>query len=149
MSIRTTLLVAVSSLVLVSAGRAEDSALSSKEVAVIEAHASSWDLVLKREHLKAMTVHWLTLTADPDSATTYFGRMLPVADAIVDRLAMTTGYSREHLMRWLESDIGLNPYFFPPRPEQLVPEEGGGLWWVLKPLLPILLYRLVDRALDE
>jgi hypothetical protein len=121
---------------------------SAQDVPMIEAHASTWDLVLKREQLRSMTQTWRGLTADPDSATAYFATMLPVADAVVDRLLLVTALPRGTLMRWLENDVGLGPYFFPPRPEVRMEKKGNGLLKILGPLLPILMYRVVDRVLD-
>lgn len=128
---------------------ASESQPSAEKVAAIETHAASWDLVLKREYLKAMVANWRTLISDPDSAAVYFGEMLPVANSVVDRLVVTTGYSRGMLMRWLESDVGLQAYFFPPYPDLTRKDGGGGIWRILKSLVPIILYRLVDQVIGH
>ena len=62
---------------------------------------------------------------------------------------MATGFSRTMLMRWLESDAGLNAYFFPPRPEQRLEKKGNALLKILSPLVPVILYRVVDRVLEK
>jgi len=127
--------------------RAGDDQPSEKESAAIAAHAGSWNLLLLREHLKAMTVRWGELVTDPAAAAAHFEKMLPVADSIVDRLALATGYSRGMLMRWLEQDVGAPPYFFPPGPERL-DKDGAGVWKLLGPLVPVILYRMIDRMVD-
>jgi hypothetical protein len=146
---KTIPLIVVSMSILASGAAANDLEPSKEEAARIEMHASSWNLVLKREQLKTMTNNWRGLTATPDSAASYFDEMLPVANNIVDQLAATTGYSRGLLMRWLEKDTGVNAYFFPPGPEQHMAKNDGVLWGILKPLLPILLYRVVDEAFND
>jgi hypothetical protein len=127
---------------------AQDGMPSSRDVPLIETHASTWDMVLKREQLRTMTRTWQGLTANPDSAAAYFTVMLPVADAIVDQLMLSTALPRGTLMRWLESDVGLKPYFFPPRPQIQAEKKGGGLLKLLSPLVPIIMYRVMDRMLD-
>ena len=149
MLIRPVTLLIISVFFLAPGVVASESQPSAEEVAAIETHAASWDLVLKREHLKAMTTKWRTLISDPDSAAAYFGEMLPVANSVVDQLVVTTGFSRGLLMRWLESDVGLQAYFFPPHPEQTRKDGGSGIWGILKSLVPIILYRLVDRAIGN
>lgn len=131
-----------------AAVRADDFQPTPKQAEDLAAHAASWDLVLQREHLKHLVGEWKQLTAMPDSATACYNRMLVVADAVVDRLVLATGYPRSPVMRWLEADIGLAPFFFPPGPGPVSGKGGFNLWTVLQPLLPILVYRVVDRVLD-
>ena len=121
---------------------------SEQDAAAIEAHASAWHLLLKREQLRVLTKRWSASLANPDSAAACYAVMLPVADGIVDEIALTTGFPRAALMRWLEDDVGLKPYFFPPQPEQVVESKKSGVWKFLSPLVPIILYRVVDRMLD-
>ena len=128
---------------------ASESHPTADQAAAIETHAASWDLVLKREHLKAMTTKWRTLISDPDTAAAYFGEMLPLANSIVDQLTISTRFSRGMIMRWLENDVGVKAYFFPPHPEQEKEEGGGGILRILGSLIPIVLYRLVDQVIGD
>ena len=134
-------------LVLVSEAWADGSAPTAEESALIQAHASSWNLLLERQHLKAMTLQWETLFAKPDSAAVLYQQMLAVASKVVGHLELKTGYPGTMLMRWLEKDVGLSPYFFPPGPE-MKSKEGGGFWKLLAPIIPILLLKVVDQVLD-
>jgi hypothetical protein len=127
--------------------RADDGQPTEKESATIAAHAGSWNLLLLREHLKVMVVQWGTLVTDPAAASAHFEKMLPVADSVVDRLALATGYSRGRLMRWLEGDVGAPAYFVPPGPER-VESSGSGIWKFLGPLVPVIVYRVIDRVVD-
>ncbi len=144
---RTARLSAAFLLILVSEAWADDSVPTAEESALIQAHASSWNLLLERQQLKAMRLQWETLIAKPDSAAALYQQMLAVATKVVGQLELKTGYPGPLLMRWLEADAGLSPYFFPPGPE-MKPKEGGGFWKLFTPIIPILLLKVVDQVLD-
>lgn len=144
---RTTRLSAAFLLVLVSEAWTDDSTPTAEESALIQAHASSWDLLLERHRLKAMTLQWEALIAKPDSAAALYQQMLSVASKVVGHLELRTGYPGTMLMRWLEKDVGLSPYFFPPGPEMKT-KVGGGFWKLFAPIIPILLIKVVDQVLD-
>ena len=118
---------------------------SAQDATVIEAHASTWDLLLERERLREMATHWTALSTKPDSSLAWATTMLFLANEIVGKLTLSTGLPNATLMRWLEKDVGLKPYFFPPPPEHKEEKKHGEVWKVLTPLLPIILYRVVDR----
>lgn len=144
---RTTRLSAAFLLILVPEAWADDSVPTAEESALIQAHASSWNLLLERQQLKAMRLQWETLFAKPDSAAALYQQMLTVASKVVGHLELKTGYPETMLMRWLEKDVGLGPYFFPPGPEMKT-KEGGGFWKLFAPVIPILLLKVVDQVLD-
>jgi hypothetical protein len=144
---RTTRFSAAFLLVLVSEAWADDSTPTAEESALIQAHASSWNLLLERQHLKAMTLQWETLITKPDSAAVLYQQMVTVATKVVGHLELKSGYPGPMLMRWVEQDAGLSPFFFPPGPE-VKSKEGGGFWKLFTPIIPILLVKVVDRVLD-
>jgi hypothetical protein len=121
---------------------------SAQEVQIIETHASTWFMLVEREQLRSMTKQWPVLMAKPDSAKAIFTTMFSMASEIVDQLMLSTGISRGILMRWLEKDVGLKAYFFPPYPENNTEKKQSELWKILTPILPIILYRFVDRIVD-
>ena len=99
---RTSRLSAAFLLVLVSEAWADSSAPTAEESALIQAHASSWNLLLERQHLKAMTLQWETLFAKPDSAAVLYqqatGRGQHIDVSIHAALNVTT---EEATFRWL------------------------------------------------
>lgn len=144
---RTTRLSAAFLLVLASEAWADDSIPTAEESALIQAHASSWNLLIERQNLKALTSQWETVISNPDSAAMLYEQMVAVSTRIVSHLEVKSGYPGPMLMRWIEQDAGLSPYFFPPGPE-MKPKEGGGIWKLFTPIIPILMVKVVDRVLD-